>query len=153
MEYEETDDHNTLAFLNEGVQSLHHKLYPEEFKPFDLSQAKRAFKRILADPAAVAFLATQDGEAIGYILCMIKRRAESEFQYERTSLLIDQIFVREAHRNQGAAKALLEKAISLARDKGISHIELNHWEANTGAGEFFAKNGFTYFNRQMKRSL
>lgn len=153
MEFDQTNDHNILASLNEDVQNLHHKLYPEEFKPFDINQAEKAFKRILADSKVTAFLAIKEGTAIGYIICMIKTRAESEFQYPKTSLLIDQILVLAAYRKQGVAKALLEKAIDLARDQGISHIELNHWEGNTAAAEFFAKNGFTYFNRQMSRKV
>jgi GNAT superfamily N-acetyltransferase len=153
MEIKQTRDFDAIAHLNEGVQNLHHKLYPEEFKSFDLSLAESAFKRILADPDSIAFLATREGEAIGYILCMIKTRAESEFQYAKTTLLIDQIYVRDAYRKQGLAKALLDKAVDLAREKGIKEIGLNHWEANAAAGEFFAKNGFTYFNRQMRRRV
>jgi len=153
FEIEETADFSVIARLNEDVQNLHHELYPEEFKPFDINQAEKAFKRILADSGVTAFLTKKEGKAIGYIICMIKTRAESEFQYPNTSLLIDQILVLTAYRKQGVAKALLEKAIDLARDKGISHMELNHWETNAAAGKFFVKNGFTYFNRQMKRRV
>jgi len=153
IEIKRTKDQMALASLNEEIQSLHHKLYPKDFKPYNLSMAEKAFKRMLADPGVNAYLATKDGEAIGYILCMTRTRAESEFQYAKTSLLIDQIFVRETSRKQGVAKALLERALVLAREKGIIEIELNHWEANTAAGEFLKKNGFKYFNRQMKRRV
>ena len=153
MKIEHTTDHSILARLNEGVQNLHHRLYPQDFKPFDLQQSRKAFEKILTDPGVFAFLAVKNGKATGYILCMIKTRRESEFQYAKTSLLVDQVLVLDAYRKQGVASALLEKAIALAHDKGISDIELKHWEGNTAAAEFFLKKGFSYFNRKMKRTI
>lgn len=148
-----TEDSSLLAELNEGVQNLHHELYPKEFKPTNKRQAKAAFERLLAKPEVFAFVAKEDEQTVGYVLCMIHQRSESEFQYEKISLIIDQIMVLDTNRRKGVASLLLERAVQLAKEKGITEMIMDHWDGNSAAGSFFARHDFQYFNHKMKRSI
>jgi GNAT superfamily N-acetyltransferase len=153
LELERTADHKELAALNRAVQSWHHQQYPNEFKPFDRMQVEGAFEKLVLAPDHFAFMAKHKGEAIGYLLCIVKRRAESAFQYERTVLNIDQVAVVPEHRRAGVAQALLDAALQMAKERNITAIQLDHWAGNEAAERFFAKNGFVYFNHRMGRTV
>jgi len=145
-----TNDSQVVAKLNEAVQVLHHQLYPNEFKAFDFEAISKAIEKMMDSPQTHTFLATIDAAPVGYILCMVKTRAENEFQFEKEFLYIDQISVNEASRKLGVGKLLMRKAMDLAKDLGTSEIQLDHWSNNREAGEFFEQFGFEYFNFKMK---
>lgn len=146
---ESTNDFKLLARLNRSVQALHAELFPSDFKPYNSDQVETAFRGMLADPNVYAFVAKTGDKRIGYTLCMIKRREENEFQYEKVSLLIDQIAVEPAHRNSGVARQLIEAVFSLADELNIAEVQVEHWEGNKGAGQFFSKLGFRFSTHRM----
>lgn len=150
---EPTQDATLLTELNEGVQNLHHELYPDVFKLFDFKEIEPVFRKMLSNASVHAFVASIDGQPVGYLLCYLKQQPETAFQYAQTTLNIDQVMVLQAYRKNGVATRLLERAFSLAKEQGIREIELNHWEGNATAGRFFADNGFSYFNHRMKRII
>lgn len=150
---ERSQDHHLLAQLNQLVQDWHHVHYPQIFKPFDQPAVANAFQQLLAVPNVFAFVASEQAQAIGYLLCMIKERKESAFQYEKRLLYIDQIAVVPAWQGRGVARLLLEQVEDLARQEGISALQLDHWGQNEVASGFFIKNGFEYFNYRMEKEL
>lgn len=150
---EPTKNYKELAKLNESVQSWHNELFPKEFKPFDLAQIESAFERMMSDPNTFAFVARAKEVAIGYLLCIIKSNDESEFQYAKTVLVVDQISVEKAYRKSGIAQQLFDSAISLAEEKGITEIQIDHWDGNLPASKFFIKNGFHYFKHRMRKTI
>ncbi|MGB0880467.1 MAG: hypothetical protein ACPGTO_07865 [Polaribacter sp.] len=87
IQIEQTNDYLELAKLNESVQTLHHRLYPENFKKYDLSSATIFFKNIVASTDTYAFLANVNSKSIGYILCLLRTKKENEFQYEKKNTL------------------------------------------------------------------
>ena len=151
IQIERTRDYEALAKLNETVQSLHQKMYPNEFKQFDFNSAKKSFKRILSEPYTYAFIAQNDAEPMGYILCQIEHRKENEFQWAKTVLYIDQLSVEAHYRNQGVASQLLAQVTKLAKEFNVNEIQLDHWNKNEEAKAFFNAKGFEYFNHKMKR--
>ncbi|MAY84287.1 MAG: hypothetical protein CMP59_09155 [Flavobacteriales bacterium] len=153
MTIESTKDFKLLASLNEEVQDWHHKHYPEVFKQFDQTAIEDAFKVLIKKENTFAFVAEENAHAVGYLLAFIEHRTESAFQYERKILNIDQILVLEQLRKSGIGQALMDRAILLAKEKGVDEIQLEPWEENQLALEFFAKNGFEYFKHKMTKSV
>lgn len=151
IQIERTKDHDMISKLNESVQTLHHKLYPDNFKKFDLKSVTKFFKGILTSDDSYAFLAKIDSEPVGYILCMVKTRKENEFQFEKEMLYVDQISINEKFRKKGVGKKLMEKALDLAKELQLSEIQLDHWVQNEEAGNFFKQMGFEYYNYKMKK--
>lgn len=147
---EQTNNAKLLAELNKDVQDLHHELYPKEFKPFDLNEAENAFQTLLLNSNNHAFIAKYQGNVVGYLLAFISIRNESAFQHQKTFLIIDQIAVLKQHRKKGIARKLLEQALLLAKENGIEEIELEYWENNSIARDFFSKNGFKPLKHKMK---
>lgn len=139
---ENTTDALELAKLNESVQNIHHELYPEKFKPFNLFGVQKAFIQLLSSENVYAYLAKYKGEVAAYLLCIVLERKETEFQYGQSVLLIDQVCVLEKYRRKGIAKELLKRSVAFAQENDIKEIEIDYWEKNRSAYAFFAANGF-----------
>ena len=91
----------------------------------------------LADPDVLHFVAEQDGELLGHLLCYVERRRTGEpFQ-----VLLYEIGVREGRRRQGIGRALMAELDNWMTDHGVASV----WVLadNEGAEAFYAACGFT----------
>lgn len=153
IEILETKDYHMLAELNEEIQTFHHKTYPSIFKPYNKEAVTLFFKNSLDDKNVVAYVAKENGKALGYVLLFIVNFAENPFQYSRNYILLDQILVLKNHQSKGIGKQLLDATFSFAKSNKITRIELNHWTANDVARKFFSKSGFEYYNEKMRKEI
>jgi ribosomal protein S18 acetylase RimI-like enzyme len=145
-----TADAATLSALNVVVQKIHADAQPHIFKqPADDTFAVAYMLEQLADPASHFFMATLNGEDIGYILARIVKRPENPFMVARQYLYIDQIAVKPAHQRTGCGQRLLAEVLALAAENEIDTIALDVWSFNQQAQSFFKKQGFTLFNERM----
>jgi len=92
-----------------------------EVEDVDDDRNRAFFGRFLAPSEDGALLgARRDGELLGYA-CLYwhfdSLRAEE-------TVLMNDLYVVEAARSQGAGRALIEAAAAIARDRGASHL---HW--------------------------
>jgi GNAT superfamily N-acetyltransferase len=90
-------------------------------------------------PAAEALIAERDGRALGYALFFT---TYSTF-LTRPGLYLEDLYVRESERGQGVGKALLERVIELARERGAGRLEWSVLDWNSNAIAFYEKMGAT----------
>jgi ribosomal protein S18 acetylase RimI-like enzyme len=143
-----------LSRLSTDVQRLHAQHHPGIFKmPESDNFAVTFFEEMLADPAVRIFMAEEQGEAVGYILCKLIERPENPFTFAMRYLLVDQISVRPADRGQGVGAALMQQAERLATELNVKKIQLDSWDFNIKAHRFFERLGFQKFNFRFWRQL
>lgn len=143
-----------LSSLCVDVQSLHAKYHPDFFKtPTSDDFAASFFDGMLADPATNIFIAEENGQALGYVLCKLIERPENPFTFTMRYLHIDQISVRPAAQGKGVGKTLIKRAVVLALELNLQRIQLDSWGFNTEAHAFFEKMGFEKFNHRFWKSL
>jgi ribosomal protein S18 acetylase RimI-like enzyme len=125
------------------VQSLHAEHHPQIFKmPHSNDFAVSSFDTMLADPMVTIFIAEEDEQSLGCIVCKLVEREETPFAYGARFLYIDQISVQPAAQGRGIGTALLEQAQALAKELNVQRIQLDSWTFNLGAHKFFERNGF-----------
>ena len=144
-----TTDHILLGRLCEQVQDLHHRMYPELFKPYDREGITAFFETLLVQENVKAFIALHNGGIAGHMLLLLHDKPESPFGYARRYMELDQILVLKEHRGHKVGEKLVAFAKEYAESLGIKRIELNHWTANDGARAFFARSGFRYCKEVM----
>lgn len=66
---------------------------------------------------------------------------------------VDNLVVKEAFRHAGIGRALMEKAHEWVQAKGLDSVELNVYEFNRAAIEFYLNLGYETTSRRMSRQL
>lgn len=148
-----TDDYLLIAELNEEVQELHARLFPQVFKPYDEASVEHALKKMINNLNCYAFVAFQDGTPIGYMVLLIKEQPENAFMFARESLYIDQIGVLSAYQKTGVGSLMMEQAERLAKELDLTRVELDHWTANTVAAAYFRNRGYTLYREQLSKQI
>ena len=147
-------DSSLLSSLTTDVQRLHAENHPDIFKmPQSDDFAVLFFDEMLADPLVRAFIAEENGEALGCVLCKLVEREENPFTVAMRYLLVDQISVKPEAQGRGIGKALIQRAEVLAKEWNVSRIQLMSWGFNLNAHAFFEKLGFEKFNHQFWKDI
>ncbi|WKZ36896.1 MAG: GNAT family N-acetyltransferase [Anaerolineales bacterium] len=145
-------DAKILSDLCRDVQTIHAEHHADIFKlPQSADFAATFFEKMLADETVHIFIAENNGEALGYILCKLIEREETVFTFAMRYLLVDQISVGPEARGGGVGSVLMAHADDLADELGVSMIQLDSWAFNTGAHKFFEREGFQKFNHRFWR--
>jgi len=143
-----------LSSLSMDVQRLHAEHHPDIFKiPQNDGFAVQFFNEMLANPLVRIFIAEEDGQALGCVLCKVVEREENPFTVAMRYLLVDQISVQPEAQGKGVGKALIEQVKALAREWNVSRVQLDSWGFNTNAHAFFEKMGFEKFNHRFWHNL
>lgn len=95
---------------------------------------------VLARPDVRGYLATADGEAVGFILM-----AQSPFSglVDAPTVTVDQLYVTKEARRGGVAKQLLGAATAYADSLGCEQVVSNVPVHDREANRFFARLGFS----------
>jgi len=132
-----------LSTLCMDVQQLHAQRHPSIFKtPRSPDFAVSFFEKMFQEDTMYIYIADENEQALGYIFFKVVERNENPFLFSRHYLLIDQISVRPEAQGQGVGKALMQQVEVVARELGISRIELGSWDFNAGAHGFFERMGY-----------
>jgi diamine N-acetyltransferase len=143
-------DLDTLAQLNQVVQSVHAGLYPDDFHAtVDADGLKSLLGPRLADIA----IAEVDGRPVGYIWFEEQTRTANAFSPPSRCLFVHHLSVLPDARRRGVAGALLAHAEAHAEGEDIDEIALSHWAANVRAQQFFAARGFAPYRILLRRKL
>src|ERR1043165_9095205 len=104
-------DSAVLSSLSVDVQRLHAEHHPNVFKTPDRDDFARSFfAELLVDPSVSIFVAEDDGNPEGCIICKLVERPENAFTFAARILLIDQISVLPSTRGKGVGAALMKRA-------------------------------------------
>jgi hypothetical protein len=66
MKISQTTNYEIVTKLNQHVQELHSKLYPDYFKEHNYDDSKEFFKNIINNPNFMFLLLEDDDQYIGY---------------------------------------------------------------------------------------
>jgi GNAT superfamily N-acetyltransferase len=107
-------------------------------------------ERIRADPARSLLVAELDGEVVGTVDVLI---APNLTHHAQPWALVENVVVDERARRLGAGRALMLRAIELAREAGCYKVNLISGNERTGAHDFYRSLGFEAIGRGFKTYL
>lgn len=135
-------DVELLAALNGIVHQLHVAAVPTHFKQPEPGAVAESFRSKLRRTDVRIWIASAGETPVGYAVVGIRQRVETELCHARSFYEVDEICVSPAHRRQGLARALLERALAEARSQGVRDVELSSWSFNADAHAAFEALGF-----------
>ncbi len=140
--------------LLEQIADLHYAGRPDIFVCGRRKYDFKDFAAILSDPSKPIYVALSDKDfLVAYAFCIIKISEEKGILREQKTLFVDDFCVDENWRRQGIGESLFEFLKGEASALGISSVQLNVWEFNQSAFEFYEKLGFKTQSRKMELIL
>jgi diamine N-acetyltransferase len=94
-------------------------------------------------PEFVFLLLEDEGQYVGYTFLEIKIQPESIFKKEKRAIYVHHLSVVGDKKRKGYGSKLLDAIYNLAKSKNIDLVELDFWEENQIAKNFYEKHGFT----------
>ena len=144
-------DAELLAVLNKDVQQIHADAYPNVFRqPDNFDEVVADFRtRILADVDGYVFIVEVEQQAVGCVYAKVVTRPENAYTYAQKLMLVDQISVKPDFQNKGYGHKLMQAVRDEALARGIYRVQLDTYEFNSNAQQFYAKMGFERRKIQM----
>jgi GNAT superfamily N-acetyltransferase len=115
--------------------------------PDPLPDPHRVLGQISADPARTLLVAVLDGAVVGTVDVLI---APNLTHYARPWVLVENVVVASSARRLGAGRALMERALEIARDAGCYKVNLISGDQRTGAHDFYRSLGFQAIGQGFK---
>ena len=109
-----------------------------------------AFEQIEADPNAQIVVVEIDGAVVG---CLQLTFIQGLSHRGALKAEIGAVFVAGTHRNRGVGRALVERALDLARERGCRLAQLTSDAGRTDAHRFYVRLGFVASHIGMKLRL
>lgn len=132
------------------LQSLSRRTFSDAFAADNTEENMQAFldsafseeklKQELSETESEFYLARQKNSFIGYLKVNFGL-AQTELK-ESNGMEIERIYVLKEFIGKGLGRALLEKALAIAKSRKAEYLWLGVWEKNSRAIGFYQKNGF-----------
>lgn len=139
----ERRDFNVLCRLYGQVDAWHHQAYPDRFKfSGKLGRALGLVQKEFADPSNEIWVVEAEGKVRGMGSFLHRQNESHPLIQPGSFLLVDVIVVHEAWQGKGIGKMVLDKAKSIAEEKGYGALRLKVYEKNESARRMYASQGF-----------
>jgi len=139
-----------LISLNQEVQSIHVRLFPEVFGRVEKEEVEKWFCEILDNQSTIVLVAEDEEALVAYIIFRKQIRPAHVFRNERECGYIDQVCVTELYRRRGILKAFMNEVKGIAKKWELDRIELDVWSDNAEAKKAFIACGFKTYNEKME---
>ena len=147
-------DYTGLCAVFAEVHALHLEALPHIFRePAGPALSAEYVDEIIAEQGAALFVAEREGQIIGLVYLSQDEAPDQPILMPRRYVSIHTLAVRKGCRHVGVGRALMERAHRWAHDQGVSEIELNVWEFNKMAIQFYEQLGYATASRKMSTQL
>ena len=150
IRFAKEDELEGVNELRKQVNDLHVEGKPDVFKAGFNDELRDHIYDIWNDPEQEIIVADADGIICGFAVVHHIYKAENPFMFERDFIDVDEFCVDERFRRQGIATEIITFIKDYTKEKGFKRIELNMWEFNQGALEFYEAVGFNTYRRYME---
>lgn len=120
----------------------------EDMKKYlDEGFSPEKLKAEVTDENSDFYFALLNHKVIGYL--KVNFGASQTEMKDENALEIERIYVLKEFHGKKVGQQLYEKAMEIAREKGVDYLWLGVWEKNPRAIRFYEKNGFVEFGKHL----
>ncbi|MBO6000127.1 MAG: GNAT family N-acetyltransferase [Lachnospiraceae bacterium] len=149
VRFAEKGDLERVNELRKQVNELHVQGEPGIFKKGFNKELQDYIYTVFSDPLKKIVVYENDSGICAFAVLNHIVKPENPFMYVRDYLDIDEFGVDEAYRRQGIGTEMIRFIRGYARNEGFDRLELNMWEFNQSALEFYEAAGFATYRRYM----
>lgn len=144
------DDRLALERIAQQVHALHVTWRPDLYEAVPELYTQARFEESIRQKQL--YVAKIDGVLVGYV-CVKMRSYDWAGVVKRKVMLIDEIAVREDHRDRGIGSQMMDDVKVLARAFGCTDLQLGVYPQNDEAVAFYQKHGLTIRSIEMQMKL
>ena len=155
-------DYDALNQIIGHVDGLHREHLPQIFQEPDGPPRDREYMlAVLADELHGLFIAEAEEPVqkhaeepvLGFVQLIIRDAPPIPILVPRRVAIVENLAVREDFRRAGIGRALMRRAQRWAEELGATEIELNVYEFNQVAIDFYRSLGYATASRRMSKRL
>jgi len=150
VRFAEEKDLDRINELRKQVNDIHVEGRPDLFRAGFGAEMRDFAKVIMTGENSDIIVAERDGIICGMVCADYVNKPETPYSKARSFYHVQEIAVDVNYRRQGVAKELLEFMIADAKKRNLGRIELDVWEFNDSAIEFYRAVGFKQTRRWME---
>lgn len=147
------EDYEAINALRGPVCALHSNGYPALFKPVFAKDHQERVLKMMENPEQEVLVAEENGQLMGFAMVEYIKSEETNSMYPVHEAHIVEIGVDEKAQGKGVGTALMEAVKAAAKARGCRSVQLDVWEFNKSALQFYEKLGFVTFRRKMEQVL
>lgn len=150
VRFAEEKDLDIINELRKQVNDIHVEGRPDVFKAGFGTEIRDFAKVIMNGENSDIIVAERNGVICGMVCVDYVNKPETPYSKARSFYHVQEIAVDVNYRRKGVAKELLEFMIVDAKKRELGKIELDVWEFNDSAIEFYQAVGFRQTRRWME---
>lgn len=150
VRFAEEKDLDRVNELRKQVNDIHVMGRPDIFKTGFGAELKDFAQVLLDGEDSNIIVSERDGIICGMVCVTYINKPETKYGKARSYYHVEEIAVDEKYRRQGVAKELLDFMIEDAKNRNLQKIELDVWEFNASAIDFYKAVGFQETRRWME---
>lgn len=147
---EELEEVNRLRMQ---VNELHCNGRPDIFRPDGWEFIKDFLYVRFREEESGVIVAVDGQEVVGFAVVQFMHTPDTPYKRARDFYHVEEFGVDEKHRRQGIATALMEFVKADARARGFQKVELDMWQFNEVALQFYESVGFSTMRRYMEMEV
>ncbi len=141
-----------INIIRKEVNELHSSGRPDIFKPGFCGELQN-FALSFIDDENKGLLVYDDGDIKGFAMFTMVVKPESAYTLPRRFIHIEEFGVSSKYKRMGVGTALIEQIALFGKQRDFTKIELDVWEFNDEAIEFYEKLGYKPFRRFMELDI
>jgi ribosomal protein S18 acetylase RimI-like enzyme len=147
-------DYDALCRIIDEVDAMHQDNLPHIFqKPAGPARDRDYVLSLIENDEIGLFVAEIEGIVVGFASVIIGESKAIPMFVPRRLAIVDNIAVRTEFRGAGIGRALMDAVHEWAAAAGAATVELNVYEFNQAAIEFYHSLGYRTLSRKMEKSL
>jgi diamine N-acetyltransferase len=147
-------DYQSICDLFNQVDQLHRDNLPRIFRPFTGPVREIEYiESLLTDDQTLLLPAEIEGEIAAVVLAQVFQTRDLPVLVQRRFVVVDTLVIDALYRRQGVGRRLMQEVEGWGIKKGASTIELNVYEFNREAIEFYQSSGYQTLLRRMAKEL
>lgn len=149
------NDYIDISNLVREVHKLHVKNRPDIYLDVDNPMMKDRFEDLLNSNNTKLFVVEDiyNNELIAYSIVQIMHQRNIHLLVPTKFVYIDSFCVKSNHQKTGIGKLLFNHIVHYSKSESASSIQLNVYEFNKNAIEFYETLGMSIRNRKMELNL
>ncbi len=146
-------DYDAILKMKRESYNWHHTNRPDFYKYSELPMDKKEYEGLLNSQEYDIYAVESDNKICGYAIIKVMSFTDNPLILDHKRLFIDDIYIDPSFRKKGIGKFLMKELESICKSQGFKHMDLNVWNFNTEAINFYKKTGMKEIIIRMEKKI